>query len=106
MVFERFPAKFFRQRTLVVPYAKIASAYRFRYLIDSRTDDILFCARSIHKSQLSDEGRRSGDIIAQINIGQDEPNHYATPKSILQTSDEGSICVGTWDQTYQANSSQ
>jgi hypothetical protein len=48
----------------------------------------------------------SGNIEGHITIGQTATFHYTYPYSVLQTSDGGYICVGTWDQTYPASSSQ
>jgi hypothetical protein len=47
-----------------------------------------------------------GNIEAEFRAGPVELKHSTAPSSIIQASDGGFICVGTWDQTYQATSSQ
>jgi hypothetical protein len=32
--------------------------------------------------------------------------HYTYPYSVIQTSDGGYVCAGTWDKTHQASSLQ
>ncbi len=46
-----------------------------------------------------------GNIEAEFNAGPVELKHGTAPSRVIQTSDGGFICVGTWD-TYQASSSQ
>jgi hypothetical protein len=47
-----------------------------------------------------------GNIEDEFRAGPVELKHWSAPNSIIQTSQRDFISVGTWDQTYQAASSQ
>lgn len=47
-----------------------------------------------------------GNVEAEFNAGPVALKHSTSPNSIIPTGDGEFICVGTWDLTYQASSSQ